>query len=83
MGCEKGGKAIKFRYAPIQWDGWWVLKPEYTKKYKRPGFSYDSPKRKRCFDSTKKIILRQTEPSLFATLDSDKYFFQILFFKSG
>jgi len=71
----RSGKSIKFRYAPLKWDNWWVLKPEYTKKLKRPGFSYDSPKRIKCFLSKEKIILRQTEPTIFATLDKDGYFF--------
>jgi adenine-specific DNA-methyltransferase len=71
----RSGAAIRFRYSPINWDGWWVLRPELTRKLKRPGFSYDSPKRMKCFGAAKKIILRQTEPTIIATLDEDKYFF--------
>jgi hypothetical protein len=71
----RSGKAIRFRYAPVKWDGWWVLKPFFTRKYRRPGFSYDSPKRIKCFSASEKIILRQTEPTIFATIDVDNYFF--------
>ena len=71
----RSGKEIRFRYAPIEWTGWWVLKPENTVIYKRPGFSYNSPKRMACFEAKEKIILRQTEPTIFATLDTDQYFF--------
>lgn len=71
----RSGSSIKSRYSSVEWDGWWVLKPELTKKYKRPGFSYDSPKRMKCFNASVKIILRQTEPTILATLDVDKYYF--------
>jgi hypothetical protein len=71
----RSGKAIPHRYGSVEWDGWWVLKPEHTRKLKRPGFSYDSPKRKKCFSSEEKIIIRQTEPTILATLDSDGYLF--------
>jgi len=71
----RSGKSIRFRYAPIEWGGWWVLRPEYTRKYKRPGFSYDSPKRIKCFNAKEKIILRQTEPTIFATIDNNGYYF--------
>jgi adenine-specific DNA-methyltransferase len=69
------GKDIESRYSKIIWKGLWVLKPEYTRQYKRPGFSYDSPKRMKCFEAKEKIILRQTEPTILATLDCDGYFF--------
>jgi hypothetical protein len=71
----RSGKDIKFRYAFIEWSGWWVLKPEYTRTMKRPGFSYDSPKRMLCFMAKEKVILRQTEPTILATLDIDGYYF--------
>jgi type I restriction-modification system DNA methylase subunit len=71
----RSGKSIPGRYGRVVWNGWWVLKPEYTKQFKRPGFSYDSPKRKKCFEAKEKIILRQTEPTIVATVDTDGYFF--------
>jgi len=71
----RSGKSIRFRYANVKWDGWWVLRPGYTRRYKRPGFSYDSPKRVKCFSAQEKIILRQTEPTIFATIDNNGYYF--------
>ena len=71
----RSGKEIPFRYGVPQWSGWWMLKPEYTSKFKQPGFSYDSPKRMFCFKQDRKIILRQTEPTIFATIDENKYYF--------
>lgn len=71
----RNGSAIRERYANLKWGGWYVLKPEHTREYKRPGFSYDSPKRTACFNAREKIILRQTEPTILATLDVDEYFF--------
>jgi len=71
----RSGKDIKFRYSHIESSEWWVLKPENTRTFKRPGFSYNSPKRMACFDAQEKIILRQTEPTILATLDIDKYYF--------
>lgn len=71
----RSGASIKYRYALPIWDNWWVLKPDRTRHLKRPGFSYDSPKRMKCFSSKEKIIFRQTEPTILATLDTDKYFF--------
>lgn len=69
------GSSIKEKYGYIAWDGWWILKPEYADQYKKPGYSYNSPKRAACFAANKKIILRQTEPSIFATIDIDQYRF--------
>jgi len=69
------GASIKEKYGCIEWDGWWILKPEYADQYKKPGYSYNSPKRAACFLANKKIILRQTEPSIFATIDFDQYRF--------
>ena len=51
------GKAIPHRYGRLKWDGWWILKPEHAAHLKRPGFSYDSPKRMKCFLSSKKIVI--------------------------
>lgn len=69
------GASIPNTYGYAKWDGWWILKPEYADTYKKPGYSYNSPKRKYCFESDQKIILRQTEPSIVATIDNDKYRF--------
>lgn len=69
------GSAIPVRYGSIKWDNWWILKPEYANRFKRPGYSYDSPKRKYCFDADNKIVLRQTEPSIVATIDFDRFRF--------
>jgi hypothetical protein len=71
----RSGKAIPGRYGLVKWDGWWVLKPEFTKKFKRPGFSYDTPKRMKCFSAKEKIILRQTEPTIVATIDNEGFYF--------
>jgi type I restriction-modification system DNA methylase subunit len=71
----KSGQSIPSRYGAIVWEGWWMLRPEQTRHLKRPGFSYDSPKRIECFRRIPKIVLRQTEPTLFATLDDVGYFF--------
>jgi len=71
----RSGKAIPRRYGLVRWNGWWVLKPELTKKFRRPGFSYDSPKRIRCFSAKEKIILRQTEPTIVATIDNQGFYF--------
>lgn len=69
------GKAIPFRYGRLVWDGWWILKPEFTSNLKRPGFSYDSPKRMLCFKAPQKIVMRQTEPTIVATIDTSKFYF--------
>lgn len=69
------GKSIPCRYGNLIWDGWWMLKPEFATKFKRPGFSYDSPKRMLCFQTEEKIIMRQTEPSIVATIDTEGFYF--------
>jgi adenine-specific DNA-methyltransferase len=69
------GKAIPCRYGDLVWDGWWILKPEFASDFKRPGFSYDSPKRMLCFESEQKIVMRQTEPTIVATIDAQRFFF--------
>jgi len=69
------GKSIPCRYGHLAWDGWWILKPEHTRNFKRPGFSYDSPKRMLCFQSAEKIVMRQTEPTIMATIDIEQYYF--------
>jgi len=69
------GKSIPCRYGHLVWDGWWILKPEFTNALKRPGFSYDSPKRMLCFNAPKKIVLRQTEPTIVATIDCEGFYF--------
>ena len=69
------GKSIPCRYGHLVWDGWWILKPEFASGFKRPGFSYDSPKRKLCFEAEKKIVMRQTEPTIMATLDTKGFYF--------
>ena len=69
------GKSIPCRYGHLVWDGWWLLKPEFASNFKRPGFSYDSPKRMLCFDSEEKIVIRQTEPTIVATIDAQGFFF--------
>lgn len=71
----RSGKAIPNRYGSLKWDGWLVMKPEFTRKFKRPGFSYDSPKRMKCFSVREKIILRQTEPTIVATIDDQGFYF--------
>jgi len=69
------GESIPCRYGLAEWEGWWVLKPEFTRHLKRPGFNYDSPRRMQCFSSDRKIILRQTEPTIVATIDDAKFLF--------
>lgn len=71
----RSGKTIPHRYGLVKWDGWWVMKPELTQKFKRPGFSYGSPKRMKCFSVKEKIILRQTEPTIVATIDNQGFYF--------
>ncbi len=69
------GKSIPSRYGHLVWDGWWMLKPEFASAFKRPGLSYDSPKRMLCFEAEEKIVMRQTEPTIMATLDRQRFFF--------
>ncbi|GAH94134.1 unnamed protein product, partial [marine sediment metagenome] len=69
------GESIPGRFGFAEWEGWWVLKPEFTRHLKRPGFNYDSPRRMQCFTSDRKIILRQTEPTIVATIDEAKFLF--------
>ena len=69
------GSAIPEKYGSIEWDNWWILKPEYADRYKRPGYLYNTPKKRYCFSAKQKIILRQTEPSIVATIDFDQYYF--------
>jgi len=69
------GKSIPCRYGHLVWDSWWILKPEFATDFKRPGFSYDSPKRMICFSAEKKIVMRQTEPTIMATMDTDGFYF--------
>ena len=69
------GKAIICRYCALTWDGWWVLKPEFATSFKRPGFSYASPRRMFCFQAAKKIVMRQTEPTILATIDTEGFYF--------
>lgn len=71
----RSGKEIPDRYGYAKWNGWYVLKPEYTISLKRPGFSYASPKRLECFSTVPKIILRQTEPTVVATLLTEQLYF--------
>ncbi|MBC8445934.1 MAG: hypothetical protein H8D74_01910 [Chloroflexi bacterium] len=52
-----------------------MLKPEHVQHLKRPGFNYDSPTRMTCFRAPRKIILRQTEPTIFATIDESQFYF--------
>jgi methylase of polypeptide subunit release factors len=69
------GSSIPEKYGTIIWDNWWILKPEYADDFKKPGYSYNTPKRKYCFSKKEKIVLRQTEPSIVATIDFDQYYF--------
>lgn len=69
------GSSIPEKYGSIEWDNWWILKPEYADKYRRPGYLYNTPKKRYCFSANEKIILRQTEPSIVATIDFDQYYF--------
>ncbi len=72
----RSGVKIPDRYGVPQWDGWWVLREEYAIEYKmRPGFSYDSPRRMYCFNAPRRLIMRQTEPTIIATLDDIGYRF--------
>ena len=69
------GADIPERYGHVTWGRWWMLKPEHVQHLKRPGFNYDSPTRMTCFRAPRKIILRQTEPTIFATIDESQFYF--------
>ncbi len=70
----RSGKDIPGRYGYVQWGGWYVLKPELCTRYKRPGFNYGSERRLKVFHADQKIILRQTEPTIVATLDTEQFY---------
>jgi type I restriction-modification system DNA methylase subunit len=72
----RSGVKIPNRYGMPQWDHWWVLREECATEYKsRSGFSYDTPRRMYCFNAPRRLIMRQTEPTIIATLDDVGYRF--------
>ncbi len=64
------GSNIPGRYAPPQWDGWWMLKPHLCPS--APGFHYGA-RRTAVFATRPKIILRQTAPEIIATWDAEGF----------
>jgi len=72
----RSGKSIPCRFGSVLWDGWWILREDQVQAFKsRSGFSYGSPRRMYCFTKEQKIIMRQTEPTIVATLDISQYRF--------
>lgn len=72
----RSGESIPCRYGSTVWSGWWILNETEAKEFSpRSGFSYGTPRRVYCFKSDQKIIMRQTEPTIIATLDEAQYRF--------